>query len=149
MKVIIEYERILIGENALEYYPYYFGIWNRDIDYRITIKNVLAQWASALATLNGSRSEVYLPYYLDDQICRFLKAESDGGRVVLTDVEVADDGWAMNLDNLGDRMYTEPEIIGSYVDYFGNEHKDTSKPFGWYSLNEVIEALRAAEIGDA
>jgi len=27
MKVLIKSEKILMGENALEYYPYYFAIW--------------------------------------------------------------------------------------------------------------------------
>src|SRR5690242_15448402 len=86
MRVVIERKRIIIGENALEYYPYYFDIWNPAVDYRITVRNVLSQWASALATLNSSRSTIYLPYYLDDETCRFLKAELAGEDVVFTDI---------------------------------------------------------------
>jgi hypothetical protein len=46
----------------------------------------------------------------------------------------------MNLDDLSEYFYSEPEIVGKFVDYHGNEHEDTTKFFGTYKLKELIEA---------
>jgi hypothetical protein len=114
MKVTIEGKRILIGERALEYYPYYFAIWDDEVDHRLTVKKVLAQWAMALTRLESTSEPVWLPYYLDDQDCKFLKAELDGEHVVLTDIYVWADGYAMDLDDLSTEMRTEPDAVESF-----------------------------------
>jgi hypothetical protein len=150
MKIQIENNRIVIGENGLEYYPYYFAIWKEDIDHRITVKNVLLQWASALATLKDSRLDaVYLPYYLDDETCRFLKAELDGEDVMFTDMLVEADGYGMDLDDFSLEMYSEPDVIYKLVGWNGQEFDETPKFFGRYNAEEVIAALKSAEIAEA
>ena len=146
MQVLIENERILIDRNVLEYYPYYFSIWREGSDHRLTVKSVLSQWATALDTLPSRKDPVYLPYYLDDQTCRYLKAELDGEDVVLTDLLVRDDGWDVNLDDLSTRLYSAPEVLTGYVDING---PDDSSPkfFERFKAEELIEALRNAELG--
>jgi len=155
MKVQIENKRIKIGENSLEYYPYYFSIWkDRDgLDHRPTVKNVLSQWATALTALySGSYPAVYLPYYLDDQDCKYLKAELVGEDIVFSDLSVRDAGYAMDLDDLSDRMYSEPDIIKSWIDFSwiefnGKEHEP--KFSGRYNAKKIIQALKDAEISDS
>jgi hypothetical protein len=149
MKVLIEDEKIFIDGNALEYYPYYFAIWNDIADHRLNVKSVLSQWATALASLRGREGAVYLPYYLDDQTCQYLKAELDGEDVVLTDMLVRDDGYAMDLDDLSREMYSAPEVIESYVDINGHRHDSAPKFFGRYKAKELIEALKDAEVAAA
>jgi len=150
MRVQIGNERIVIGERALEYYPYYFAIWDDAVDHRLTVKSVLSQWASALAALSRFRQgAVYLPYYLDDQTYRFLKAELNEEDVVLTDTLVSANGYAIDLDDLSREMYSEPEVVSEGVDWDGRQNDETPKFFGRYSAEEVIEALKSAEIADA
>lgn len=147
MQVLIENERIILDGNALEYYPYYFKIWKERIDHRITVKAVLSHWAKALATLRSREEVVYLPYYLDDESCKYLKAELDGEDVVLTDLLVRDAGYAMDLDDLSREMYSAPEVLKNYVDINGH-HEIAPKFFGRYKSEEFIEALRQAEISN-
>jgi hypothetical protein len=150
MRVLIENQRLIICENGLEYYPYYFSIWRQDIDYRLTVKSVLSQWASALYTLRGFMAEaIYLPYYLDDETCRFLKAELDGENVLLTDMLVKANGYGMDLDDLSHEMYSEPEVVYTGIDWDGQEHDETPKFFGRYHAEELIEGFKGAEIADA
>lgn len=150
MKVLIENQRLLIGENTLAYYPYYFSIWRKNVDHRLTVKGVISQWASALHTLKGFTAvAVYLPYYLDDETCRFLKAELDGENVLLTDMLVEANGYGMDLDDLSHEMYSEPEAIYIGVDWDGQEYDETPKFFGRYNAEELIEGLKSAEIADA
>ena len=119
MKVLIGNKHITIGEQGLEYYPYYFRIWKfGDVhyaDHRIIVKNVLSQWAGALTDLasNGLKA-VYLPYFLDDQWCKYLKAELRGENVDLIDMLVDDAGYNMDLDELSREMYSEPKVINTH-----------------------------------
>ncbi len=152
MKVQIENEQLKIGENSLEYYPYYFSIWKDkdEFDHRPTVKNVLTQWATALTALcSGLYPAVYLPYYLDDQSCQYLKAELEGEDIVFSDLLVRDDGYAMDLDDLSDRMYSEPDIVKSWIDRYRKEHNSEPKFFGRYNAKEIIQALKDAELSDS
>ena len=146
MRVAIEQERILIDEKVLNYYPYYFAIWKDGIDHRLVAKKVLSQWASAIETLETGREAVYLPYYLNDQICRFLKAEADDSEVVLTSLDVYEDGWAIDLDDISREMYSTPRIAESFFDVHGRFHDNSPELLGRFNASELIEALRAAEI---
>ncbi|MEO8573285.1 MAG: hypothetical protein ABI481_04890 [Pyrinomonadaceae bacterium] len=145
MQVLIENKKILFGDTELEYYPYYFSIWKEDADHRQTVKVVLSQWADALDSLRSKEDAVYLPYYLDDETCRYLKAELDGEDSVLTDMLVRDAGYDMDLDDLSRQMYSAPEVLDSYVDNNGHYVRAT-KFFGRYRTEDLIEALRGAEI---
>lgn len=149
MKVLIEGKEILIDGKALEYYSYYFDIWKDTVDHRLTVKSVLDQWATALGSLSSREGAVYLPYSLDDETCRYLKAELDGEDVVLTDMLVRDEGWAMNLDDLSREMYRQPEVIESWVDTNGHKHDLAPKFFGRYKAKELIAALQGAELAAA
>lgn len=136
----------MIGERALEYYPYYFAIWDDEVDHRLTVKKVLAQWAMALTRLESTSEPVWLPYYLDDQDCKYLKAELDGEHVVLTDMYVWADGYAMDLDDLSTEMHTEPDAVESFFDINGDWFDTSPKVVGRFKVRELIEALRDAEI---
>ncbi|MDQ3816428.1 MAG: hypothetical protein M3362_01905 [Acidobacteriota bacterium] len=149
MKIIIEGKRILIGADVLGYYSYYIAIWKRNLDHRLTMKKVLAQWATAVASLSRRGGAAYLPYDLNDQSCGFLKAELDGEEVVLTDMLVGGDGYRMNLDDLSREMYSEPRVIDSWYEENGQRHDCGSKVFGRYNAVELIGALKDAEIADA
>ena len=151
MKVEIESNRINIGENSLEYYAYYFAIWadHNKFDHRQIVRNALSQWAAALSALaSGLYPAVYLPYNLEDQDCKFLKAEIDGEDIILTDLLVRDDGYAMDLDDLSDRIYSAPEIIMNFTDINGKEHDTSPKFFGRYKAKELIQALNDAKFSD-
>ena len=144
MKVLIENKRIWLGEQHLEYYPYYFDIWRDISDHRLTVNTVLTQWATALSSLKINESAVYLPYSLDDETCKYLKAELDGDDVVLTDMLVRAEGYAMDLDNLSNEMYSEPSVIVNSADGYSSP-----RFFGRYETRGLIEALRNARIDDA
>lgn len=106
MEVVVEKQQIVFDGHALEYYAYYFKIWNENVDHRITVKKVLDQWASALESL-GENRVVFLPYYLDDQMSKALKAELVGKDIRLVITRVDYDGWAFNLDDLCPRVRTK------------------------------------------
>ncbi len=146
MKVLIENTRISIDEKALEYYPYYLAIWKDTFDHRVTVKRVLAQWAIALSSLSSGENAVYLPYYLNDQTCRYLKAELDGEDIILTDLPVVADGWAMDLDDLSREIYSEPEIIESFGDPEEPFPDSPAQLFGRWRAGDLIDALRNAEV---
>lgn len=151
MKVEIENKRIKIGENSLEYYPYYFAIWadRDDLDHRQTVRNVLVQWAAALTNLNSSNyPAVYLPYYLDDQTCQYLKAELEEETVIFTDLLVNENGYDIDIDDLSAQMYSEPDVIESWIDVNGKDHNSAPKFFGRYNAKDVIQALKDAEISN-
>jgi hypothetical protein len=148
MQILIENEKIFFGGAELEYYPYYFSIWKEDADHRQTVKVVLSQWADALDSLRSKEDAVYLPYYLNDQTCRYLKAELDGQDFILTDVLVRDAGYDMDLDDLSRQMYSAPEVLDSYVDVNGH-HVTATKFFGRYPTEDLKQALRGAEINAA
>jgi hypothetical protein len=135
MKVLIENERIVIGVDALEYYPYYFCVWAEEGNHRLVVKNVLSQWALALARLNGEVQAVYLPYYLDDQVCKVLKATLEGEVVVFINLDIWENAYALDLDHLDEFMVTEPKIM-----------KANLQEFGHYKREEVISALNHAEV---
>lgn len=152
MKVKIKDKQIKIGENSLEYYPYYFAIWKDrdDFDHRPTVKNVLSQWATALTALcSGLHSVVYLPYYLDDQTCKYLEAKIEGEDIIFSDLLVGADGYAMNLDDLSKQMYSKPDILKTWAGNFGEKHKNNPYFFGRYNAKEVIQALKDAELSDS
>lgn len=148
MNIFVEQEHIRIGDKSLEYYPYYFSIWDENVDYRVTVKNVLTQWASALTHLLKTGRHVYLPYYLDDQGSNALKASIEEDKVVLTSVLVAYDGWAFDLNDLSEFMTSEQRVIEDLKDIHGDIVRTTFE-FGKYNLKEFIDALTGAEVIDA
>lgn len=89
----MEEKRILIDGSVLEYYPYYFDIWRDTVDHRLTVKCVLEQWATALGSLSSREGAVYLPYFRDDETCRYLKAELDGEDIVTHRLASSQEFW--------------------------------------------------------
>jgi hypothetical protein len=141
----------LIGKNTLEYYPYYFATWidRIKLDPRPTVKNVLSQWASALVSLrSGLHKAVYLPYSLDDQVCKYLKAELSQSDIVFTDLQVRCDGHALDLDDLSEVIYSEPKIDFIQIDRFSRQWGADPRFFGKFNADEVIQALNNAELVD-
>ena len=149
MRVQIQEKNLLVDRTSLEYYPYYFAIWKDASDHRVTVKRVLIQWAEALETLRTEGDVVYLPYYLDDQMCKYLKAQRIDSNVQLSDLLVAADGWALDLDDLSREIYSAPEVIDNYVDSDGNRVEYEPRVFGQFAIKDLIEALRIATIADA
>ena len=141
MQIAIDDEKILFDSTPLDYYPYYFAIWDIEIDHRITVKKVLAQWASALETLIAG-SVVYLPFDLNDQVSKALKAELNGQDIVLTIIDVAYDGWALDLDDLSDFM-----CAGSNATFIERSSDlEAPKHFGTYGAKSLMRALKDAQI---
>jgi hypothetical protein len=102
------------------------------------VKEVLSQWASAIARLGGGVSAVYLPYYLDDETCKVLEAVPAGDDVVLTSLTIWENAYALDLSDLEDFMVAEPHII-----------ERSSKEFGRFRREEIIPALGSAVISGA
>jgi hypothetical protein len=150
MKVKIEDKRILIGGKPLEYDSYFFAIWGGSKSEHLpAVKSVLAQWVTALTSLREEGRPVYLPYYLSDQWCKYLKAELTDKDMLLTEVFVRRGGYAMNLGDLSRDMYSEPTLMKSFIDPNGYFIDFEPKFFGRYKAEELIEALRDAEIASA
>ena len=137
MKVVIGDEFISFGEDTLSYYPYYFGIHNHEADHRLAVKSVLRQWASAIASLRDPEQEVYLPYSLDDESCRALRARMFEGNVVLTDVVVSENGYSIDLDDLSSFMHSKPDVY------------EAEEVFGIYPAGEFMSGLVDAELAAA
>lgn len=146
MNVLIEDKQIIIGGNVLDYYPYYFVIWNRNIDHRITVKQVITQWAEALSTLTKPEESVFLPYDLNDQISGFLKASLDEDEIVLTDVLAGADGFAMSLDNLNKYIYKKHKVIETRRDRFGQWNKFVPRYIWRYKKQDLMDGLRDAKL---
>lgn len=141
MEVVVEKQQLVFDGHALEYYAYYFKIWNENVDHRITVKKVLDQWASALESL-GENRVVFLPYYLDDQMSKALKAELVGKDIRLVITRVDYDGWAFNLDDLSEFMSSSSYETPNERLY-ESEHP---KHFGSYPSVDLVKALRRAQI---
>lgn len=137
MKTVIGSKTIKIGENVLEYYPYYFDVWvwRADKGFRLVVKNVLAQFAELLKELGQPYPFLYLPYIPDDQGSWCLKATLQGNKVVLTAVEIKKDGYTMNFDDMKELMTSEHEV-----------YEEKKEAFGVYDRNALIESLLNAEI---
>ena len=137
MRVIIGDKYISFDDNTLSYYPYYFGIYDYEADHRLAVKSVLKQWASAIASLREPEQEAYLPYSLDDESCQALRARVFEGGVILTDVVVDENGYALNLDDLSDFMHSKPNVI------------EAEEVFGIYPVEEFVRGLENAEVAAA
>ncbi|HZS03849.1 MAG TPA: hypothetical protein VFD58_03170 [Blastocatellia bacterium] len=137
MKTSIKRKSIQIGENSVEFYHYYFAIWNDDIGYRECLKNVVRQFAEVLKGLGTEYQAAYLPYIPDDQGSWCLKATLVDDKVIMKKVEIGFDGWAMSFDNVKELSETDQEIL--------NEKEGI---WGVYDQGELIESLGKAEIVD-
>lgn len=137
MKTLIGNKTIQIGENILEYYSYYFDawVWNTEKDFRLVVKDTLTQFANLLKELGSTYSFLYVPYIPDDQGSWCLKATLQDNKVVLTAIEIKEDGYAMDFDDMKELMTSEQEIL-----------EEKKEAFGVYDRNELIESLLDAEI---
>jgi hypothetical protein len=141
MKVEIQNERVVIGEESLRFYGYYFDptTTQGDPSGLTTMKNLRAQWAKALEVLDD-KDAAFLPYNLEDEWVECLKATRNGERIKLSCVNVAANGWSLALDDVQESML-EPQTL---------VEDDSDRPiFGEYNRQEIIESLRDAQIGSA
>lgn len=137
MKTLIKESEILIGDDKLKYYPYYFEIWDGDLDHRLCLKNVLSQWALALRKLGTDYQMLHLPYFLDDQWCLCLRATVQNGKIVLKCVKAKVGGWALNLSDLTEDLTADYEF-----------YEEKQSIFEIYEPSELTESLSQAEIVD-
>jgi len=137
MKTLIKNTEILIGDESVRYFPYYFGIEDYQRDHRLCVKDVLSQWAVALRQLGSGYDVLHLPYSLDDESCWCFRATLEKGRVSLRCVHVDANGYAMALNDLTADMTSEYK-------YFQEMPND----FGVYEPDQLIESLIQAEIED-
>lgn len=137
MKTLIRNKTIEIGENILEYYPYYFQVWvwDEDKDYRLVVKDVLKQFAELLRELGSTYSFLYLPYIPDDQGSWCLKATMQNEKVVFNPIEIKFDGYAMDFDNMKELMTSEHEF-----------YEEKTEAFGVYERDQLIGSLLNAEV---
>ena len=75
-----------------------------------------------------------MPYSLDDESCRALRARVFEGKVVLTDVLVDENGYALDLTDLSDFMHSKPNLI------------EAGEVFGIYPVEEFVRGLVNADV---
>ena len=135
MRTLIRDTTIQIGDQQLEYYPYYFGIWDRDEDHRLCVRHTIWQWAAGLRQLDDNRQVVHLPYFLDDQWCGCLQATRKKNKVVLRRVEIIEAGYAIDLNDISDVMFGDHQY-----------HSEAESDLGEYDRDELIQSFEQAEI---
>src|SRR6185503_7704117 len=101
MKVEINSKQINIDDKMLNYYTYYFGIWdNPERDHLQVFKSVIKQWALALDNIKSESETLFLPYSLDDEVIECLKVTKQDEKIILQCITVDGNGYAVNLDDL-------------------------------------------------
>lgn len=141
MRVQIKDEQIIIGEEVLPFYGYYFAIEadRKDQPWLMVVKDVLSQWAAAIATLEDNQV-AYLPYSLEDEWVECIETKRRGENIIFRCVDVAGNGYSLVLDDLKEFMLSRQKL---------DNFRDHPEMFGEYNRQEIISALKNAEIADA
>ena len=139
MRVRITREKIEIDGKSVSYYPYYFDQWwNEEAEDRlVVVKKVVARWADELDKAEEDRT-LYLPYSLDDEAVECFQAQVRGEEVVFRCVEVKCNGYAIDLNGLGEFIVYPHELWSGRPEAFGT-----------YNKPALVSALRNADAGDA
>ncbi len=98
-------------------------------------KKILMKWAEALQKISLENSPMFLPFAPEDQEIECLKASLDGDRIVFTNAEVAEDGYAVDWDDLLSFITSPHEIRRESIEVFGEYNKD-----------EIVSALMNAKV---
>jgi len=135
MNVQIDEGQIILDRQTLRYNPYWIDIAAEEVSSNrlAVMQQVLAQWAEAVAGLNREGQTLFLPYSLDDEWTECFEARLQGNYVVLQCVQVAFNGYSVELNNLSQFMHRAPEIRMKYPENFGQ-----------YQQAELVSALRKA-----
>lgn len=135
MNAQIDEGQIILGEQTIRYDPYYVDIVAEEqaSNRSAIMQQVLAQWAEAVAGLNQEGQTLFLPYSLDDEWTECFEARLQGHHVVLWCVQVAFNGYSVELNNLSQFMHGAPEV-----------RKKHPENFGQYQQAELVSALRKA-----
>ena len=139
MNIKIDERRLKIGEYPLEYDAYYFdadeyaGLSNSEV-----LEGILAQWAEAISGSAGGRT-LYLPFSFDDEYVECVEVDMADNKVGLRYVWVRENGYAVDVANLGAFLATSHEITST----------SPNLPLGVYSKGEFISALLNPTVGDA
>ncbi len=124
MEIQIDSKRLKIGEHSVKYSAYYFDVEEyNDLSEAAALKEILVQWAGALTNLDNGRA-LFLPFSLDDEWIECFKASQSGERITLKHVWVSEDGWSVDVSDLGEFMTSEHEIRKELPEVFGEYRKE-------------------------
>jgi len=139
MNIHIDESRLKIEEYSLEYDAYYFDVDDYDgLSNSEVLKRLLSQWAESISESAAGRT-LYLPFSLDDEYVECVEADVAGDKVGLRHIWVRENGYAVDVVNLGAFLATSYEI----------KSMSPNHPLGVYGKEELISALLNPTVGDA
>ena len=139
MKISVEERRLVIEGRPLEYDAYYFDVGEYEGRTGIEVlKRLLAQWAKALSEAAPGRT-LYLPFGFEDEYVECVEAEVAGEEVSLRHVWASENGYAVDVADLG------PFLAASHEPHHGSP----GRPLGVYGRDEFIRALLNPRVGGA
>jgi hypothetical protein len=128
--------RFTIDGKELPYSLYYFD----SEDYNApssseSFKKILGKCTNALQKISSVNSPMFLPFAPEDEEVECLKATVDGDKIVLTIVEVNENGYAVD--------WTEIEVFITSPQEIRNE---SAEVFGVYNRDDIVSGLMNARV---
>ena len=125
MKIEIDSVSIILNEQRLIYDLYYFvGGEFEGLTETAIVKKILAKWAGVLIDHRAKDHPLFLPYNLEDESVECLRAIQDADKIILRLVRVNENGWAVDVNDLGGFMISPHEILEESPDAFAEYNKD-------------------------
>jgi hypothetical protein len=134
MLIQIDNKNIRLGVHCFAYSAYYLddnapGEFT-SVDF---LKKVLVQWKRSVTENLANECILFLPFSLEDEYVECFKANLNGGQLSLTHVLVAENGYALPIQNLNEFILSSHEI-----------REESDELFGPLSVQEFIDGLSAA-----
>jgi hypothetical protein len=144
MEIKIDNRRFKFGGQKFAYSFYFIDDETHDsITSGAEISNgqlckwLFGKWAHALRNIDVEKTPMFLPFLPDDQEIECFQAEYRNGVINFTRVDVQEDGWDFDWNNIEGFIISPHEIRDQqYV------------PIGGFEKDEVISALINARVDD-
>jgi len=118
MLIQIDNKNVRLGDHCFAYSAYYLiGKTARaTLTSADALKKFLVQWKRAVLENLGSECVLFLPFNLEDEWVECFKAKLSGGKLSLTHVVVAENGWALPIEDLNRFILSAHEILKEFDD---------------------------------
>ena len=133
MLIQVDNETIRLGNYHFNYSGYLLnGMAPRSTN-AAALKPVLIEWKRVLIENVGRECVLFLPFNFEDEWIECLRAKINGEEMSLTHTEVAENGWAVAMENLEGFITSSHEMV-----------KESDVLFDRLNIRAFIEALSDA-----